>query len=402
MWSRQGGLLLVVRSMLSIATCACDLVLGIEPWEDVSTSATGGAGQSSSGGATATTADATSASSGCATTICGAACVDLQTDSAHCGVCGRHCFGAACSEGICEPAKLGDTVGSGVFRGVVALDDWIGWARDDGANTNLGLVSKRARAAKERLMFGNVTALFGGGDVMFAATNELYALQASNLALSSLIATRIDDVTSAPLALSATNLALDDTTEDGVIDPGVDKIVIGSTTADSTNRRAVIAVDPFTANQMASPACTFNSSPFRVAVRRGVILIASSNNILGCGGAAYWTLNSTVLDLVIAEDQPLTVMAATSSSIRRKVGAADEETLFSFGGRVPRRIVQRGDELIVLERGGGGDRISTMSWSGAPQAPTLIFTSTGIIDDIAADSEGIYFATVDGVFALGR
>jgi hypothetical protein len=42
---------------------------------------------------------------GCATT-CGAACVDLQTDTNNCGSCGHSCLGSGCSGGMCTPVLM--------------------------------------------------------------------------------------------------------------------------------------------------------------------------------------------------------------------------------------------------------------------------------------------------------
>jgi hypothetical protein len=50
--------------------------------------------------------------------ICDGACVDLDSDPAHCGACGRDCGAFACSEGMCtrEPRDPGTDGGGGVPR----------------------------------------------------------------------------------------------------------------------------------------------------------------------------------------------------------------------------------------------------------------------------------------------
>ncbi len=56
-----------------------------------------------------------------ATTLCGAACVDLQTSGENCGACGHTCAGAACGGGRCDASLVRDGLGAGDVR--YAIDD---------------------------------------------------------------------------------------------------------------------------------------------------------------------------------------------------------------------------------------------------------------------------------------
>ncbi|NOU27285.1 MAG: hypothetical protein HOO96_05190 [Polyangiaceae bacterium] len=55
------------------------------------------------------------------TTLCGAACFDLQTSGENCGACGHSCGGATCGGGRCEPTVVRDGLGTGDVR--YAVDD---------------------------------------------------------------------------------------------------------------------------------------------------------------------------------------------------------------------------------------------------------------------------------------
>lgn len=46
----------------------------------------------------------------CLETVCGGACVDLQTDGHNCGACPHDCQGQSCQAGLCQPATLASSL----------------------------------------------------------------------------------------------------------------------------------------------------------------------------------------------------------------------------------------------------------------------------------------------------
>jgi hypothetical protein len=52
------------------------------------------------------TPDCSAGACTCSGKLCGAQCVEAQTDPANCGACGRSCQGGACSAGVCQPLTL--------------------------------------------------------------------------------------------------------------------------------------------------------------------------------------------------------------------------------------------------------------------------------------------------------
>ncbi len=99
---------------------------------------------------------------GCPTgqTTCGAACVDLKTDNANCGGCGKPCTGAdKCSEGVCGGAKA-IAIATGGYAAYAALASGSVWTWGFGEDAQLGVapsdltqvcsgfgLSKKCRAA---------------------------------------------------------------------------------------------------------------------------------------------------------------------------------------------------------------------------------------------------------------
>lgn len=129
-------------AVLSLALAACDALLGIEPWasepEGTGGSAEGGGGATtSSAGGTATSTGEGGAGCEGGLERCGAECVELDTDSRHCGACDRSCFGGSCSEGACGIAELGSEgfVGVAQIAATVASGQspgWIVWTAPNG------------------------------------------------------------------------------------------------------------------------------------------------------------------------------------------------------------------------------------------------------------------------------
>ncbi len=88
----------------------CGSSIVVDP-EAASASATGGTG-TGGGGEAGTTSS--SSGGGCAapSVVCGASCVDLESDAAHCGACDHDCQGGSCEGGICQPVAIGEGVKS--------------------------------------------------------------------------------------------------------------------------------------------------------------------------------------------------------------------------------------------------------------------------------------------------
>lgn len=129
-------------AVLTLGLAACDALLGIEPWssepEGVGGGAEGGGGAVSSsgrGGSTSTGEGGASCEAGLER--CGAECVELDTDTRHCGACDRSCFGGACSDGSCGIADLATEGFVGFAQIAATLADadspgWIVWTAPNG------------------------------------------------------------------------------------------------------------------------------------------------------------------------------------------------------------------------------------------------------------------------------
>ena len=68
--------------------------------------------------------------------LCGAACVDPQTDGKNCGACGSDCGTGTCEAGACKAAP--PTISLTTFNGTTAADaTWVAWQDEDGGWTHL-------------------------------------------------------------------------------------------------------------------------------------------------------------------------------------------------------------------------------------------------------------------------
>jgi hypothetical protein len=78
---------------------------------------------------------------GCtAGTACGTSCVDVQTNTKHCGRCDHDCFNGTCEAGKCQPY----TIATGQLgSGLLATEDRLFWVRGTGAVIRAGLLSAK-------------------------------------------------------------------------------------------------------------------------------------------------------------------------------------------------------------------------------------------------------------------
>lgn len=113
---------LLLASALTSSACA-ELLLGdgeLLPKD----SGAGGAG-----GATGAAGSSSDCGDGLA--ICDGACVSLDSDSQHCGSCGRDCLGAACESGLCVPEIVASDLADP--RGIAADEAFVYWTTAGGA-----------------------------------------------------------------------------------------------------------------------------------------------------------------------------------------------------------------------------------------------------------------------------
>ena len=90
-----------------LGVLGCGSSIAVEP-DGASGSATGGTGATGGGGGGGTTSSGTGGGCAAPSVVCGASCVDLESDAAHCGACDHDCQGGSCEGGICQAVAIGE------------------------------------------------------------------------------------------------------------------------------------------------------------------------------------------------------------------------------------------------------------------------------------------------------
>ncbi len=94
-----------VSALLGVSGCGSSIVVDPDAASASATTSTGGTG---GGGGAGTTSSATGGGCDAPSVVCGASCVDLESDPAHCGACDHDCQGGSCEGGICQAVAIGE------------------------------------------------------------------------------------------------------------------------------------------------------------------------------------------------------------------------------------------------------------------------------------------------------
>lgn len=95
----------------------------------------------------------------CSKKLCGAACVDVQTDASNCGECGHGCQGGACTAGKCKPVLVASNLDS--TTSIIGIDGQYVYYQDNGLASQ-GDTSFDARRVSKSATNGSGTLIYTG------------------------------------------------------------------------------------------------------------------------------------------------------------------------------------------------------------------------------------------------